>query len=97
LARRRELYLTTHETLAIDIHASSGIQTHNPSKRSLVDPRHFVILTWEHIRVRVILFRNSRNLFFAFEEQDYVPYHHKPTDKITIMNIPLNIVLGGFV
>jgi len=50
-----------------------------------------------NIRVRVILFRKSWNLFLAFEAQDHAPYQHKPTDKITITNIPLNIVLGGFV
>ena len=39
-ARRRDLYLTTHNTQQqTDIHAPGGIRTHNPSKRSAADPR----------------------------------------------------------
>jgi hypothetical protein len=33
-ARRRDLYLTTHNTHKWDIHATGGIRTHNPSKRA---------------------------------------------------------------
>jgi hypothetical protein len=35
-ARRRDLYLTTHNT---HIHAPGGIRTVNPSKRAAADPR----------------------------------------------------------
>ena len=35
---RRDLYLLTHNTQT-DIHASGGIRTSNPSKRSAADPR----------------------------------------------------------
>jgi hypothetical protein len=38
-ARRRDLYLTTHNTHKTDIHDLGGIRTHNPSKRAAVDPR----------------------------------------------------------
>ena len=38
---RRDLYLTTHNThKRQDIHVSSGIRTHNPSKRAAADPSH---------------------------------------------------------
>jgi hypothetical protein len=37
-ARRRDLYLTTHNT-ETDIHAPGGIRTHDPSKRAAADPR----------------------------------------------------------
>ena len=36
-ARRRDLYLTTHNTC--NIHAAGGIRTHNPSNRAAADPR----------------------------------------------------------
>ena len=38
-ARRRDLYLTTHNTHKTDIQAPGGIRTHNPSKRAVADPR----------------------------------------------------------
>ena len=38
-ARRRDLYLTTHNTHKTDIHAPGGIRTRNPSKRAVADPR----------------------------------------------------------
>jgi len=42
-ARRRDLYLTTHNThqreRERDIHAPDGIRTHNSSKRAAADPR----------------------------------------------------------
>ena len=37
--RRRELYLTTHNTRKRDIHASGGIRIRNPSKQAAADPR----------------------------------------------------------
>ena len=40
-ARRRDLYLTTHSTQhsqQTNIHASGGIRTRNPSKRTVADP-----------------------------------------------------------
>jgi hypothetical protein len=37
-ARRRDLYNTQHSQEA-DIHASGGIQTRNPSKQAIAEPR----------------------------------------------------------
>ena len=37
-ARRRELYLTTHNTYKTNIHAPGELRTHNPSKRAAEDP-----------------------------------------------------------
>jgi hypothetical protein len=37
-ARRRELYLTTHNTHETDIHAPRGIRTRNPRKRAAANP-----------------------------------------------------------
>jgi hypothetical protein len=38
-ARRKDLYLKTHNTYnRQDIHAAGGIRTHNPSKRATADP-----------------------------------------------------------
>jgi hypothetical protein len=39
LARRRDLYLTTHNTHKTDILAAGGIRTRNLSKRASADPR----------------------------------------------------------
>ena len=39
LARRRNLYLTTHNTQQTNIHAPGGIQTRHPSRRSAADLR----------------------------------------------------------
>ena len=36
--RRRDLYLTTHNTHKTDIHAPGGIRTRNPSKREAAGP-----------------------------------------------------------
>ena len=38
-ARRRVLYLTTHNSQQTDVHAPSRIRTRIPSKRAAVDPR----------------------------------------------------------
>jgi len=40
-ARRRDLYLTTHNThkRQTNIHAPGGIRARNPSKRAAADPR----------------------------------------------------------
>ena len=38
-ARRRDLYLTTHTTLTINIHAPGGIRTHNLNRRAAADLR----------------------------------------------------------
>jgi len=38
-ARRRDLYLTTHNTQQTDIHASGGIRTHDLNRRADVDLR----------------------------------------------------------
>jgi hypothetical protein len=37
-ARHRDLYITKHSQQT-NIHASGGIQTHNPSRRTAADPR----------------------------------------------------------
>ena len=37
-ARRRDLYLTTHNTQQTDIHAPDGVRTLNLSKRATADP-----------------------------------------------------------
>ena len=38
-ARRRDFYLTTHNTHETDIHAPGRIRTRNPRKRAAADPR----------------------------------------------------------
>ena len=38
-ARRKDLYLTTHNTHFTDIHAPGGIRTHDPSRRAAADLR----------------------------------------------------------
>jgi hypothetical protein len=38
-ARRRDLYLTTQTLYKTNFHASGGIRTHDPSKRSTADLR----------------------------------------------------------
>jgi hypothetical protein len=38
-ARRRDLYLTTHNIHKTDIHSPSEIRTRNTSKRAAADPR----------------------------------------------------------
>ena len=38
-ARRRDLYLTTHNIHETDIHARGGIRTRNSSKRAATGPR----------------------------------------------------------
>ena len=38
-ARRRDLYVTTHQTQRTDVHAPGGIRTRSPSKQAATDPR----------------------------------------------------------
>jgi hypothetical protein len=38
-ARRKDLYMTTHNIHKTDIHDPSGIRTRNTSKRAAADPR----------------------------------------------------------
>jgi hypothetical protein len=42
-SRRRDLYLTTHNTHKIDVHAPGGVRPRNPSTRAAADP---------HVRAR---------------------------------------------
>jgi hypothetical protein len=60
--RRRDLYLTTHKTQQTDIHAPSGIRTHNPSKGTAKDSRirprghqyRLFLCAYSHIKVNFI-------------------------------------------
>ena len=62
-ARRRDLYLTTHNIH--NIHASGGIRTRSPSKREAADPRlrprgqwHRQALSWPYNKPNHISFRD---------------------------------------
>ena len=46
-ARRRDLYLTAHKSLAIDLNASGGFRTRNPSKRTTIAPRLRPLGHWD--------------------------------------------------
>jgi hypothetical protein len=55
-ARRRNLYLTIHNTQETNIHASDGIRTHNPSKRAAADPRLWLGGHWDGCLREVVNF-----------------------------------------
>jgi hypothetical protein len=46
-ARRRDIYLTTHNTLKRNVHASGGIQTHNLRGQEAADPRLRPRCNWD--------------------------------------------------
>jgi hypothetical protein len=60
-ARRRDLYLTTQTLYKTNIHASSGIRTHDPTTCSAADlslrPRGY----WDQIALPVTIFIPSRD------------------------------------
>jgi hypothetical protein len=49
-ARHRDLYLTTHNKHNTNIHATGGIRTRNPSKRTAADPRLRPRGHWDRLR-----------------------------------------------
>jgi len=61
--RRRDLYLTTHNTHNTHIHALGGIRAHDLSRRAAVDLRLRPRGHWDR-HVFVILMPNSVNQFF---------------------------------
>jgi hypothetical protein len=53
-ARRRDLYLTTHNTQETNIHACDRIRTQNPSKRTAADPRPWPRGHWDRWLTEVV-------------------------------------------
>ena len=55
VARRRDLYLTTHNTQQqTDIHAAGGIRTHNLSMRAAADPRLRPLGHWDWPGIKLL-------------------------------------------
>jgi len=68
------------------IPASDRSQTHAISSLLRANISVFLLFSFDTVGI----------CFFAFEVQDYIPYQHKPTDKIMITTHPAEHRLGGY-